>query len=263
MTEPLTGPVRVTAMTHRGAVRPNNEDALVVGGFVASEIDLADPVTWLLDPAEPTVVAVADGLGGYGGGERASAHAARRLAAAGPGLASADDVAAVLVAISDEIEKLATEPGLAGMGTTVAGLVLAPGGHLWFSVGDSRVYQCNGGYLGQLTRDDSPTAAVDDERDSPAASTNVVTQYLGGPAADGRVHPRLGAVAAAAPARWLICSDGLSDLVDVAAMEQILRREPDEVRAVKALWVAAMNASGRDNISIVLVSAGTVTAVTG
>jgi serine/threonine protein phosphatase PrpC len=241
-------------MTHRGAVRRNNEDALIVGGFVAAEVDLADPVTWQLDTTEPTVVAVADGLGGYGGGERASAHAAHRLASAGPGLAGADDVAAVLVAISEEIEKLATEPALAGMGTTVAGLVLAPGGHLWFNVGDSRVYQENGGYLGQLSRDDSPTAALDEVRDGPTAPPSVITQYLGGPAADGRVHPRLGTVADAAPARWLICSDGLSDLVDVVEMEHILRRESDEVRAVKALWVAAMNASGRDNISIMLVS---------
>ena len=47
---------------------------------------------------------------------------------------------------------------------------------------------------------------------------------------------------------------GLSDLVDVTAIEQILRAESEEVRAVKALWVSAMNASGRDNISIALVS---------
>ena len=65
----------------------------------------------------------------------------------------------------------------------------------------------------------------------------------------------MGVVDAGAPMRWLLCSDGLSDLVDVAEMERILRSESDEVRAVKALWVAAMNASGRDNISVVLVSA--------
>jgi len=68
------------------------------------------------------------------------------------------------------------------------------------------------------------------------------------------VHPHIGPVEPAARVRWLLCSDGLSDLVDVGEMERILRAESDEVRAVKALWVAAMNASGRDNISIVLVS---------
>jgi serine/threonine protein phosphatase PrpC len=251
----MTGPVRVVAMTHRGAVRDGNEDALVVGGFVASEVDLADPVTWLVDPAEPVVVAVADGLGGYGGGERASAHAARRLAAAGPGLTSEERLRGVLTDISEEIEKLAAEPGLAGMGTTVAGLVLAPGSRIWFSVGDSRVYQCNGGYLGQLSRDDSPLAAVDEAAAEPAFATNLITQYLGGPGGDGRLDPHMGVVDAGAPMRWLLCSDGLSDLVDVAEMERILRSESDEVRAVKALWVAAMNASGRDNISVVLVSA--------
>lgn len=258
----MTGPVRVTAMTHRGAVRPGNEDALVVGGFVASEVDLADPVTWRLDTPEPVVVAVADGLGGYGGGERASALAAHRLAAAGPTLAGADAVRAVLTEISAEIEKAAAEPGLAGMGTTVAGLVLSPGRGLWFSVGDSRVYQENGGYLGQLSDDDSPAAALADLADGPdgpdgtgGPTTHLVTQYLGGPTADG-LHPHVGDLDPEVPARWLLCSDGLSDLVPVAEMERLLRAEPDETRAVKALWVAAMNASGRDNISIMLVSTG-------
>lgn len=246
----MTGRVRVTAMTHRGAVRGNNEDALVLGGFVAAEVDLADPVTWLLAPDGPVVVAVADGLGGYGGGERASAHAARRLAAAGPGLATEDQVRAVLAEISEEIEKLAAEPGLTGMGTTVAGLVVAPGAWRWFNVGDSRVYQSNGGYLGQLSQDDSPLAGVED-----AAPTNLITQYLGAPASPGRLDPHIGTVDPVGEGRWLVCSDGLSDLVEVAEMERILRDESDEVRAVKALWVAAMNASGRDNISVVLVSA--------
>jgi serine/threonine protein phosphatase PrpC len=58
------------------------------------------------------------------------------------------------------------------------------------------------------------------------------------------------------PARSLLCSDGLSDLVPVAEMERLPHTEPDETRAVKALRVAAMNASGRDNISVMLVSPG-------
>lgn len=244
--------VRVTAMTHRGAVREHNEDALVVGGFVASEVDMADPVVWRVATDEPVVIAVADGLGGYGGGEVASAHAARRLAAAGPRLIAPELIGAALVEISREIENLAVEPGLSGMGTTVAGLVVTPGDCTWFSVGDSRVYQVNGGYLGQLTVDDSPVRSGSDG--TPPPPTSLVTQYLGGPAADGRVRPHTGAVDPAADARWLLCSDGLSDLVDVATIERTLREESDEVRAVKALWVEAMNASGRDNISVMLVS---------
>ena len=138
------------------------------------------------------------------------------------------------------------------MGTTVAGLVVGPDSCLWFNVGDSRVYRENGGYLGQLSRDDSPSAFVEGLVDGPAPTTSVITQYLGGPGADGNVHPHVGIVDPGG--RWLICSDGLSDLVEVAEMERILRAETDEVRAVKALWVAAMNASGRDNISVMLVS---------
>ena len=108
--------------------------------------------------------------------------------------------------------------------------------HRWFSVGDSRVYQENGGYLGQMTVDDSPGPLR-------------VRRHAA--ATDEPGHPVPGRPCG----RWLLCSDGLSDLVDVATIERTLREESDEVRAVKALWVEAMNASGRDNISVMLLSA--------
>ena len=56
-----------------------------------------------------------------------------------------------------------------------------------------------------------------------------------------------------AAGRLLLCSDGLSDLVSVETMEGLLNGPGGSVRAVKSLWAAAMNASGRDNITIALV----------
>jgi serine/threonine protein phosphatase PrpC len=57
-----------------------------------------------------------------------------------------------------------------------------------------------------------------------------------------------------AAAAYLLCSDGLSDLVEVTEIERILAdRAGDDWTAVKALWAAAMNAGGRDNITVVLV----------
>ena len=55
------------------------------------------------------------------------------------------------------------------MGTTVVGLPLSPEQVVWFNVGDSRAYQLSGGYLGQLSVDDTPTAVLAEAGESPGA----------------------------------------------------------------------------------------------
>lgn len=243
--------LRLTAMTHRGAVRTSNEDALTIGPFVVGEVEMGGPAVVVLDTREPVVVAVADGLGGHAAGEVAAAHAARRLAGAGSRLRDPATLDGELVAISGEIEDIGRRsPERAGLGTTVAGLVLGDDGGLWFNVGDSRVHQVADGYLTRLSTDDSPAAGRLDGR---PARDGRITSYLGCPTPEGQIAPHLGELPETAPGtRWLLCSDGLSDLVGVDEIERILDREQEETRAVQALWVAAMNAGGTDNVSVVL-----------
>ncbi|WP_441249537.1 PP2C family protein-serine/threonine phosphatase [Kitasatospora sp. McL0602] len=241
----MTGPrtaveVTVTAMTHRGAVRTGNEDAFVIGTLTAANVDTVDPVVVRLLVEEPAVVAAADGLGGHNAGEIAAALTVRRLAER----ARSTEVGELLREINAELYELATaDRACAGAGTTAVGLWLTPHRVRWFNVGDSRLYREHGGYLGQVSVDDSP-----------ADVTNLVLQTLGGAPSFEPVHPHTGTEPYVPGSRWLICTDGLSDLVGVAEMELILaENSDDDVRAVKALWVAAMNAGGRDNITTLLV----------
>jgi len=253
MTQSPGGVVRVavTAMTHHGAVRERNQDALVVGPLTAADIDLPDPLTITLGLGSPVVVAIADGLGGHAAGEVAAAIAVRRLARGGGTLSGPEAVVRLLREINDELyEVAAAEPAHAGTGTTIAGLVLTADGACWFNVGDARLYREEGGYLAQVSMDDSPRPP-DTEPGAAAAPTNVVLQTLGGAANPTPIDPHVG-VQPLNGGRWLLCSDGLSDLVELAAMEQILSSSVDDTRAVKELWAAAMNTSGRDNISIAL-----------
>ncbi|MCX5208767.1 protein phosphatase 2C domain-containing protein [Kitasatospora sp. NBC_00240] len=242
--------VTVTAMTHRGAVRDGNEDAFVIGGLTAAGVDTLDPVVVRLLVEEPAVVAVADGLGGHNAGEIAAALTVRRLAEH----ARDAGVDELLREINAELYALAeADPGCAGAGTTTVGLWLTPRRMSWFNVGDSRLYREDGGRLGQVSVDDSPVAGRGGPGRTPEV-TNLVLQTLGGAQRFEPVHPHTGTERYVPGSRWLICSDGLSDLVDVAAMELILAENAgDDVRAVKALWVAAMNAGGRDNITALLV----------
>jgi serine/threonine protein phosphatase PrpC len=243
--------VEVTALTHRGAIRQRNQDALVIGALTAADIDLIDPVRVTLPLRAPVVAAVADGLGGHAAGEVAAALTVRRLAAGAQLHTDADAVARLLREVNDDLYRLAAEdPARAGMGATVAGLVLTAQETLWFNVGDARAYREDGGYLGQVSVDDSPSRPAG-AAEAGTAST-VVTQSLGGAPARTAVDPHVGCHSGTAPDRWLLCSDGLSDLVPIATMERLLR-EHDDLDGVRELWAAAMNAGGRDNISIALV----------
>lgn len=247
--------VAATVLTHNGGQRSSNEDAVVVGSCTFTSVSSSRPHT-VTAPAlkkQPVVVAIADGLGGHEAGEVAAAHVVGRLARmAPPSLQSPGDIAAALRAMSAELAAAdGDHPERRDMGTTVVGLSLSPEQVIWFNIGDSRAYKLADGYLGQMSVDDTPTAVLAEPGESPEP-TNVVTQSIGpgtpAPTAHTGIEPVL------AEGTYLLCSDGLSDLVEVTEIERLLaRHDHDDPTAVKALWTAAMNAGGRDNITVVLV----------
>jgi PPM family protein phosphatase len=139
---------------------------------------------------------------------------------------------------------MAGSPSLLGMGTTIAGLLLRGGEAVWFNIGDSRVYAVREGRLVQLSVDDVP----------PGPRTGIITQTLGGAPFFMPVDPHMGQTALSVPSRWLLCSDGLTDMLPDSEIEQILAQTDEH--ALRALFTRAMAAGGADNISIVLVSVG-------
>ncbi|MFW5416128.1 serine/threonine-protein phosphatase [Nocardiopsis sp. CNT-189] len=244
------GEVTVTALTHRGAVRPANEDAVVMGALTVASANMTVPVRCTVSLAEPVILAVADGLGGHAAGEIASEHAVHRMAEMSPRLVGPDDVDVLLKNIDEEIKEHATQHAeFSGMGTTVAGILLNADGNFWFNVGDSRTYRLEGNRLRQLSQDDSPP--LPPSEDGKPVTTNFITQSLGGSGATAMV-PHVGRDPEPDPGAWLMCSDGLSDLVTLEDMERIIAEAADDEAAVYALWRAAMDATGRDNISILL-----------
>lgn len=227
--------------TDVGLVRHDNEDAVLV--------------------AEP-VFAVADGMGGYAGGAVASAIAVehlRRLGASGQ--ITSDDVYRALTEANDEILRRGTEdPSTLGMGTTVAGLALVHNGgsEYWlvFNVGDSRVYRYAEERLSQVSVDHSYTQELIDEGRITAEEAlthperNVVTRALG---SEPDVAPDMWLMAPESDETFLLCSDGLTRELDVDQMEGLLRAQPDPQAACDELVSAALQAGGRDNVSVVLV----------
>jgi serine/threonine protein phosphatase PrpC len=232
--------IEVTALCHMGAVRGNNEDTITVAGWIFDEREMPAPRRSRHSPADPLLFAVADGMGGHAGGEVASRYAVKRLTEQ-PAIATAADVQTRLRTINAELHQTMTAvPSLLGMGTTIVGLVLSAQRALWFNVGDSRIYRHRDGRLEQLSIDDVP----------PGPRFGLITQTLGGSPMLLPITPHIGEDDLMLPSRWLLCSDGLTDMIEDATIEQVLRTSDED--AVCTLFAAAMEAGGADNISIVL-----------
>ncbi|MFE9022917.1 PP2C family protein-serine/threonine phosphatase [Streptomyces sp. NPDC007808] len=240
--------VAVSAISHPGLLRERNEDSLVVGPWTLCATVTENPQTLIFPLGTPLVVAVADGLGGHPGGDVASALVARRIASLGPALSSEVAVRDALNVCNRAVHRAAggDEGGeLAGMGTTVAGVVVRPDSLLVFNVGDSQVFAVSAEGLRQLSVDDSPP--------HPAwRTTSLVTQCLGGSLAFRAVEPHVTAEAVVPGERWLICSDGLTDPVPTDVLAEILQ-EHDDGRAAFECWKAAIEAGGPDNITVAVV----------
>lgn len=237
----------VTALSHSGLVRDHNEDSLVIGQWTLCAAETDTPQTLVFPIASPLVVAVADGLGGHPGGDVASSLVVRELARAGRTLDSEQRLRDVLNACNRALYDIAAdEPMLTAMGTTVAGVLLTSDQVFAFNVGDSRVYIHGPEGLRQVSVDDSPPLAPGQEH------TVIVTQTLGGGISYADVEPHVAAFPQSTEVRWLICSDGLTDLVRNETLNDLLQ-ESEDSRAAFELWKAAIEAGGDDNITLALV----------
>jgi len=222
-----------------GLVRSSNEDS----GFVA-----------------PYVALVADGVGGAAAGEVASATSAYAVAATvlqRPGVEAARVVGEAFAAARDNV-RLGVQRDLnrLGMATTLTVVVTDGRSVVLGHVGDSRAYLLRGGELRQITTDHTyvqhlvETGRLSAQGRATHPWRNVVMRSIDGDPEGAelditRIDVRIGD-------RLMLCSDGLTDLVDDARLAAVLRaRDPEEAAA--ELTAAALRAGGKDNITCVVV----------
>ena len=227
----------IGAATDVGRVRDGNEDAYLVDDAMG-------------------LVAVADGMGGHRAGEVASATALEALRAAiNAGQPLRESIEDANEAV---FTKSLTDTSLRGMGTTLtAGTLVAGGTLLVGHVGDSRAYLLHDGELRQVTVDHSLVEELiregrltaDEAAIHPQRS--IITRALG---VDAAVEVDLYPIELAPDDRLLLCSDGLTGMVQFDTIAAILRREEDPTRAATQLVDAANAAGGEDNITVVVVA---------
>jgi serine/threonine protein phosphatase PrpC len=234
-------PLNRGAMTDMGRMRKNNEDRYLIAGRLA---------------------AVADGMGGHRAGEVASAIAMEELAAlehAGPWPTPAEAgeaLRAVFLAANRRIrETAAKDSEFEGMGTTLVALLEDGDSIHLANVGDSRAYLLRNGELSQVTVDHTLVQELIDEgrlRPDEAErhpQRSIITRALG---VESEVEVDLFTYKLLSGDRLLLCSDGLSGVVDERRIRNVLLRVPEPQRAAEKLVAMANEGGGPDNITVVV-----------
>ena len=224
-----------------GKKRRRNEDAYVVA---------------------PPLFAVADGMGGAQAGEVASKLAAAALEDTDSGgLSGAERVTTLIQEANRRVyERSNADPSASGMGTTMT-VALVEGGVVTFGhVGDSRAYLVRDGGMEQLTEDHSlvnellKSGKLSAEEAETHPQRSVITRAVG---TDPDVDVESFTVDAHVGDVFLICSDGLTDMVADEDILAVVDRHHDDLdRATKALLSAANRGGGVDNITVVAFSIG-------
>ncbi|MCB9676167.1 MAG: serine/threonine-protein phosphatase [Alphaproteobacteria bacterium] len=240
---------QASALSSVGRRRPNNEDSW--GWRRIGNIDL---------------FVVADGMGGYAAGDKASATAVETVTRAASTLlprtnAKPADIQQALAEVVStanfavqELSKDQERP----TGTTLVVLAVWPDGQAWLAhIGDSRAYRVRDGKLHPLTEDHSMVQAMveagklDREGARTHPRSNVLLQYLGSP---GESDPDINKADLKAGDRVLICSDGLWGEMPESELEKLFDPELDLRRQVRVLVSAANDSGGKDNVTALLVT---------
>jgi protein phosphatase len=239
-----------SALTDRGLVRANNEDTVLVD-------------------ADHGLAVLADGMGGYQAGEVASALAVEQIAGElRRWLASnaAPDMGELRRAVASSVDSANrkildtahADPACAGMGATLV-MAVAQGAKLLVGhAGDSRAYRWRAGKLVQLTRDHSllqeqiDRGLLTPRQAARSASRGLVTRALG---VEARVLLDMQEVPMIPGDIYLLCSDGLTDMLRDARIAALVKRPLPLDQLARELIDGANHAGGHDNVSVALIRA--------
>lgn len=222
--------------TDVGHVRDHNEDSLTV---------------------VPPLFAVADGMGGHEAGEVASELTIKTLEQLAPAHPDAQALERAVEAANLNVLQAPSQGiGREGMGTTLTASMIEGERLLIAQVGDSRAYLLHQGELQQLTRDHSlmmdliEAGQITPEEARVHPNRSVITRAIG---SDPHMKPDIYELNISAGDRLLLCSDGLSTMLEDDEIQTIMRHTPSPQQCASDLVDAALQAGGYDNVTVVVV----------
>jgi serine/threonine protein phosphatase PrpC len=226
---------RVAAVTDPGRTRRHNEDSYVI---------------------EPPLFAIADGMGGAQAGEVASRLATAALKEGQPDAGGEQRISDLIQEANRRVyDRSSSDPNTSGMGTTIT-VALVENDYVSFGhVGDSRAYLIRDAQMEQLTEDHSlvnellKTGRLSREEAETHPQRSVITRALG---TDPDVDVDTFSVRAESGDLFLLCSDGLTDMVSEESILDVVERNRKDIdAALRALVKEANRGGGQDNITVV------------
>jgi PPM family protein phosphatase len=226
---------RVATITDTGRKRRRNEDAYV---------------------CEPPLFAIADGMGGAQAGEVASRLAAAAVREIGAGAGGEERIFELIQEANRRVyDRSSSDPNTSGMGTTMTVALVADGAVAFGHVGDSRAYLIRDGQMEQLTEDHSlvnellKTGKLSPEEAETHPQRSVITRAVG---TDPDVDVDTFTVSVQTGDLFLLCSDGLTDIVSEDDILGVVERNRGDIeRALRTLVKQANRGGGEDNITVV------------
>jgi protein phosphatase len=231
----VTGLGHVGVITDTGRRRRRNEDAYV---------------------CEPPLFAIADGMGGAQAGEVASRLAAAALKESGADGGGEQRIHALIQEANRRVyDRSSTDPNTSGMGTTITVALVENDNVAFGHVGDSRAYLIRDGRMEQVTEDHSlvnelmKSGKLSREEAETHPQRSVITRALG---TDPDVDADTFTIEAKAGDVFLLCSDGLTDMVGEREIQELVEKNREDIdAALKSLVKAANRSGGEDNITVV------------
>jgi len=222
--------LEITAASNVGCLRRQNEDMILVGSHIMRDDEYSTQVD--LEEVDRYLVAVADGMGGHSRGDVASSDVLHNLQFFYhdiPVGLSAGEFNETMVGWLDFINNFVASKGRAdeqfkGMGTTLVGLAYYGSDFFTLNCGDSRLYRFRQGVLTQLTTDHSLSNMMGTEKHS-----SVITNCIGGGCNSSYIDIMRITDDLKDQDVYLICSDGLSDMLPDQALQTLVANGADAV----------------------------------
>ncbi len=237
--------MKTFSMTDTGVLREMNQDY-----YFASDMAVGNL---------PNLYIVADGMGGHKAGEYASRYTTERIVASAARSEATEPVTILKEAIQKANELLLTEAGedetKRGMGTTIVAATIRQNRMIVANVGDSRLYVVSD-RIRQITRDHSLVeemvrlGEMDESQARVHPDKNIITRAIG---ATEAIKADFFEVDLVPKDLVLLCTDGLTNMVDDEEILSIMQGEPDIEKQVQTLIHTANSNGGRDNITAIII----------
>ena len=249
----MTFTIHAACHCHTGYVRRNNEDNFFFDDLSLQERNagLSGPLTMTASTDDRRILAVFDGMGGERYGETASFVAAKALFAAAHSLnceGDGDFSREAALQMNLEVWRSAVSLGTDRMGTTLAMLTFREDHVYACNLGDSRIFRLREGKLHQLSLDHTDEAFI---RAQGIRRRPRLTQHLGINPEELQVEPHVAGFFLQSGDRYIICSDGLTDMLEPGQIVEILYAAEDPALCAQQLLDAALAKGGRDNITVI------------